>query len=66
MNFAVIHQRALNIVINTNKKAYIVNMNNYRYNAVKPMLSKEIKLKNLLSHLTHKELKNIIMNKIIY
>ena len=64
MNFAVIHQRALNIVINTNKKAYIVNMNNYRCNAVKPMLYEEIKLKHLLSH--HKELKNIIMNKIIY
>ena len=30
---------------NANKKAYIVKINNYRYNALKPKLSKEIKLK---------------------
>ena len=41
---------------NTNKKAYIAKINNYRYNALKSVLSKEIKLKNLLSQFTHKEL----------
>ena len=30
---------------NANKKAYIVKINNYRYNALKPKFSKEIKLK---------------------
>ena len=35
---------------NTNKKAYMVKINNYRYNALKPMLSKEIKLKKNYYH----------------
>ena len=35
---------------NTNKKAYMVKINNYRYNALKPMFSKEIKLKKIYYH----------------
>ena len=50
----------------TNKKSYIVKINNNRYNALKPMISRGTKLKNLLSQFTHEELKNIIMNKITY
>ena len=51
---------------NLNKKAYIVNFNNQRYHALKPNKDKYIQLKELLKQFTHKELKEYILNKIIY
>ena len=48
----------------TNKKAFIVKINNHRYNALKPKLTKEMKLKTILSQFTHEELNNFILNKI--
>ena len=50
---------------NTNKKAHLVKINNYRYNAIKPRLSKEIKLKNSLSQFTPKELSRVFNDMII-
>ena len=49
----------------SDKKAYIVKINNNRYHAIKSEMSKEMKLKKLLSQFTHKELISIILDKII-
>ena len=43
------------------KKAYIVKVNNNRYHALKPKMTKEMKL---LTQFTHKELTKIILSKI--
>ena len=51
---------------NTNNKATIVKINNQRYHAIKPNKDKYIQLKELLKQFTHKELKEYILNKIIY
>ena len=50
---------------NTNKKAYIVQINNNRYNALKPKMTREMKLEKALSQFTHKEMTSYILNKII-
>ena len=49
-----------------NNQAYIVNFDNQRYHALKPNKDKYIQLKELLKQFTHKELKEYILNKIIY
>ena len=50
------------------KKAYVVKINNYRYNAIKPPTPEIIKSKNMLSQFTHEELshtlKEIILKKV--
>ena len=50
---------------NTNKKAYIVQINNNRYNALKPKMTREMKLEKASSQFTHKEITSYILNKII-
>ena len=51
---------------NTSKnKAVIVKLNDYRQAAIKPTKNKYIKLKEILQSFSHKELNNIIMQKII-
>ena len=51
---------------NTSKnKAVIVKLNDYRYATIKPTKNKYIKLKEILQSFSHKELNNIIMQKII-
>ena len=49
----------------TNNKAHVVKINNHRYHALKPHKDKYIQLKELSKQLTHKEITNIILNKII-
>ena len=51
---------------NTNNKAYIVKINNHRYYALRLYKDKYIQLKELLKQFTHKELKEYILNKVIY
>ena len=53
-----------NPINKSDKKAYIVKVNNNRYHALKPKMTKEMKLKKLLAQFAHKELTNIILNKI--
>lgn len=52
---------------NSNNKARIAKINDYRYTAIKPPIPMVNKLKNLLSSFTHKELfeamYSIILNK---
>ena len=49
---------------NSNKKAYIIKINNHKYNATKLKKPKSIKLKELLSSFTYEEL-SIIFQEII-
>ena len=49
---------------NTNRKAYIIKINN-RYHALKPTKDKCTKLNNLLKQFTQKELSDFILKKII-
>ena len=51
---------------NSNNKATIVEINNQRYQAIKPVKDKYLQLKELLKQFTHKELKEYIQSKIIY
>ena len=48
-----------------NNKASIVKINSHRYHAIKANKDKYTHLKILLKQFTHKELTNIIVNKII-
>ena len=50
---------------NANKKAYLVQINNNRYNALKPKMTREMKLEKALSQFTHKEITSYILNKIM-
>ena len=49
---------------NTNRKAYIIKINNW-YHALKPTKDKYTKLNNLLKQFTQKELSDFILKKII-
>ena len=51
---------------NSNIKAYTVNFHNQRYHALKSNKDKYMQLKELLKQFTDKELKEYILNKIIY
>ena len=51
---------------NTDNKAYIVKINNQRYNAIKPKKSKSLKLKELLSSFTHEELTDYLLRKVMH
>ena len=51
---------------NTNKKAYIIKINNNRYYALKANMDKYTKLNNLLKQFTQKELSDFIFKKIIH
>ena len=53
-----------NPINKSDKKACIVKINNNRYHALKPKMTKEMKLKKLLTQFTHKELTNIILSEI--
>lgn len=53
-----------NSIYNSNKKAYIVKINN-RYHALKPDNNKYTQLNNLLKQFTQKELSHFILKKII-
>ena len=48
----------------SDKKAYIVKINNNRYHALKPKMSKEMKLKKVLSEFTHKETTSYMLSNI--
>ena len=50
---------------NTNKKAHIVQINNNRYNALKSIMRREMKLEKALSKFTHKEITSYILHKIV-
>ena len=51
---------------NSNNEACIVKMNNDTYHTLKPKNDKHTQLKTLLKQFTHKELTDIILNKIIH
>ena len=51
---------------NSNNKAYIVKMNHDTYLTWKPKNDKYTQSKNLLKQFTHKELTDLIINKIIH
>ena len=51
---------------NANNEACIVKINNYRYHALKPNKIKYIQLKELLKLFMHKELLELILNKVSY
>ena len=51
---------------NTDNKAYIVKINNQRYNAIKPKKPKSLKLKELLSSFTHEELTDYLLRKVMH
>ena len=51
---------------NSNTKACILKMNNNTYYALKPNNDKYTQLKSLLKQFTHKELTDLILNKIIH
>ena len=51
---------------NTDNKAHIVKINNYRYNALKPNKDKYIQLENVLKLFTHKELTDYLLRKVSY
>ena len=51
---------------NTDNKAYIIKINNYRYNALKPNKHKYIQLENILKLFTHKELSVYLLRKVAY
>ena len=53
-----------NSIYNSNKKAYIVKINN-RYHTLKPDNNKYTQLNNLLKQFTQKELSDFILKKII-
>ena len=53
-----------NSVYDSNKKAFIVKINN-RYHVLKPDNNKYTQLNNLLKQLTEKELSDSILRKII-
>ena len=63
-----VHDKKCEIIYNpinkSDQKACIVKINNNRYHALKPKMTKEMKLKKLLTQFTHKELPNIILSKI--
>ena len=48
----------------SDKKAYIVKINDNRYHALKPKMSKEMKLKKVLSEFTHKEITSYMLSNI--
>ena len=47
-------------------KVKVVKINNHRYAGMKPIKNKYIKLKELLRSFTQEEIKDMIMQKIIY
>ena len=51
---------------NTDNKAYIIKINNHRYNALKPNKHKYIQLENILKLFTHKELTVYLLTKVAY
>ena len=54
---------------NSNKKAYIVKINNERYHAInkiKPIKDKKKQLEQLFKQFTHKEITNYILRKVTY
>ena len=51
---------------NSNKKAYIVKINNHKYHALKPNKDKYKQLEELLKQLTHKELTDYMLRKVTY
>ena len=51
---------------NTDNKAYIIKINNHRYNALKPNKHKYIQLENILKLFTHKELSVYLLRKVAY
>ena len=51
---------------NTDNKAYIIKINNHRYNALKPNKHKYIQLENILKLFTHKELNVYLLRKVAY
>ena len=54
---------------NSNKKAYMVKINNERYHAInkiKPIKDKKKQLEQLLKQFTHKEITNYILRKVTY
>ena len=51
---------------NTDNKAYLLKINNQRYNAIKPKKPKSLKLKELLSSFTHEELTDYLLRKVIH
>ena len=51
---------------NSNKKAYIVKINNHIYHALKPNKDKYKQLEELLKQLTHKELTDYMLRKVTY
>ena len=51
---------------NTDNKAYIIKINNNRYNALKPNKHKYIQLENILKLFTHKELSVYLLRKVAY
>ena len=51
---------------NSTIKVKIAKINDYRYAGMKPTKNKYIKLKELWQSFTHEEMKNMIMQKIIY
>ena len=50
----------------TNNKATIVKLKDYRYATIKPMKNKYIRLKEILQSFSHKEICDMIMQKIIF
>ena len=51
---------------NTDNKAYIIKINNHRYNALKPNKHKYIQLENILKLFTHNELNVYLLRKVAY
>ena len=51
---------------NTDNKAYIIKINNHRYNALKPNKHKYIQLENISKLFTHKELSVYLLRKVAY
>ena len=50
---------------NSNKNAYIKNINKNRYHAIKPDKDKYTKLKELLKLFSHEEVTDLILSKVI-
>lgn len=49
-----------------NNKATIVKLKDYRYATIKPMKNKYIRLKEILQSFSHKEICDMIMQKMIF
>ena len=59
-------EKLLLIINACNNKAVIIELNNCRYAAIKPMKNKYIKLKKILQSFTHKEINDMTMQKITH